>query len=382
MADVKINLVSADGSFSKVLDKKWIKNIETKSQKSPSPEEIFYGSIENSGTLEVLDVDGSIKKAIDEGTLKNSGVEISVFVNGKQIGKHISKDTDYNSTLNVFRFELGDVLSDLDKLIYTGYDYKTDKSNTTLYDVLFDVFKKFFSIKNKRFDYSQLNLMLGNKNVSGMFLYDYLKGIVVQNAILEKGQSYRSAINKICEIAQLTLATDSKGEVMFFDSRPILPLDKIGKDIVIDKKHLIGVPDKSVFVNNNYNKVVVSSKKIILSKNAVLDSEIINPKGKELLDYYITEEGFEGEENYGTVNNPTDFYNAQSFYVGGYNPLNVWSMVAGKIEQYVSSGSFNIQKTSQMVELSKNASKYNILSQLEGKYFRSLLEQIKSASTL
>jgi len=42
----------------------------------------------------------------------------------------------------------------------------------------------------------------------------------------------------------------------------------------------------------------------------------------------------------------------------------------------------NVNLEVEMVELSKNASKYNILAQLEGKYFNSLLEQIKSAGTL
>ena len=42
----------------------------------------------------------------------------------------------------------------------------------------------------------------------------------------------------------------------------------------------------------------------------------------------------------------------------------------------------NVNLEVEMVELSKNASKYNVLAQLEGKYFNSLLEQIKSASTL
>lgn len=42
----------------------------------------------------------------------------------------------------------------------------------------------------------------------------------------------------------------------------------------------------------------------------------------------------------------------------------------------------NVNLEVEMVELSKNASRYNVLAQLEGKYFNSLLEQIKSASTL
>ncbi len=42
----------------------------------------------------------------------------------------------------------------------------------------------------------------------------------------------------------------------------------------------------------------------------------------------------------------------------------------------------NVNLEVEMVELSKNASKYNVLSQIEGKYFSTLLEQIKSAGTL
>lgn len=42
----------------------------------------------------------------------------------------------------------------------------------------------------------------------------------------------------------------------------------------------------------------------------------------------------------------------------------------------------NVNLEVEMVELSKNASKYNVLAQIEGKYFNTLLEQIKSAGTL
>ena len=42
----------------------------------------------------------------------------------------------------------------------------------------------------------------------------------------------------------------------------------------------------------------------------------------------------------------------------------------------------NVNLEVEMVELSKNASRYNVLAQLQGKHYRSLLEQIKAGSTL
>jgi len=42
----------------------------------------------------------------------------------------------------------------------------------------------------------------------------------------------------------------------------------------------------------------------------------------------------------------------------------------------------NVNLEVEMVELSKNASKFNVISQLESKYFTRLLEQIKSAGNL
>jgi len=42
----------------------------------------------------------------------------------------------------------------------------------------------------------------------------------------------------------------------------------------------------------------------------------------------------------------------------------------------------NVNLEVEMVELSKNASRYNVIAQLEGKYFDTLLEQIKSAGSL
>jgi len=42
----------------------------------------------------------------------------------------------------------------------------------------------------------------------------------------------------------------------------------------------------------------------------------------------------------------------------------------------------NVNLEVEMVELSKNASKYNVISQLESKYFTRLLDQIKSAGNI
>ena len=42
----------------------------------------------------------------------------------------------------------------------------------------------------------------------------------------------------------------------------------------------------------------------------------------------------------------------------------------------------NVNLEVEMVELSKNASRYNVISQLQSGYFRKLLEQIKSTGNL
>ncbi len=67
--------------------------------------------------------------------------------------------------------------------------------------------------------------------------------------------------------------------------------------------------------------------------------------------------------------------NSDSFL--GYRP----DTVVDTDSPIVANGN-NVNLEVEMVELSKNASKYNVLAQLQGKYFNSLLEQIKSAGNL
>jgi len=61
----------------------------------------------------------------------------------------------------------------------------------------------------------------------------------------------------------------------------------------------------------------------------------------------------------------------------GYSP----DTVIDTDSPIISNGN-NVNLEVEMVELSKNASKYNVISQLESKYFSRLLEQIRSAGNI
>ena len=77
------------------LDKSWIKDVESLSQSTASPNDISYGILANSGSANIIDRNGEILDYIQDGIIENSNLPISVFANGKQIQAHIISDSDY-----------------------------------------------------------------------------------------------------------------------------------------------------------------------------------------------------------------------------------------------------------------------------------------------
>lgn len=221
-----------------VLDKSWLQNVESLSQSTGQPKEIYYGVTPSSGSLEILDRNGEIKDYIQDGILQPSNLGVSVYVNNNIVQNHISSDSDYEIN-NVLNLQLTNQLTSWDNVLFEGYSLYA--GHISLYSLLSGVLNKVnISLSKSLFENNDLF-----QRVSDIFIpYSYMKE-----------SSVREALNKICSIGQLLIVGDSQDNIRILDARPIY--DSTKSILAIPNKLQQYTPDISVIKKNKYDKVQI-----------------------------------------------------------------------------------------------------------------------------
>ena len=244
-----------------------LKSVESLSQSTGQPKEIFYGVVPSSGSLEIIDVNGEIREMVESGVMPNSNVNIDLFVNGNQVQQHISEDSSYESNNKLFNVSLTNNLQDWNNIKYAGLGIQLNKM--TLYEILQQIFKATLNIDD-------IDFMLGNQMYYGTSntrgtVKDYLQLIEIPNPFLEES-TLNDAITKICTIAQLTVIKDNDGIIQFLSARPKMVSDETilcipskmqdsqpTKDLILKNKYInANVETFNVSVDTNKNTSVVS----------------------------------------------------------------------------------------------------------------------------
>lgn len=119
MANIEVQLIKSNDEGS-VYNKAWIKSIESTTQSTANPSTIEYGILANTGRLEMKDLDGSIRADIESGVLPVSNIPIYVSVNGKEVQRHITNDSDYSEKDNVLSLPLTNKISLYDNIPFDG----------------------------------------------------------------------------------------------------------------------------------------------------------------------------------------------------------------------------------------------------------------------
>lgn len=228
-----------------------LKSIESLSQSTGQPKEIFYGVIPSSGSLEIIDMNGEIKEMLDNGIIPNSNVNIEVIANGKQVQGHISSNSEYkevigNKSLNL---ELNDDLLLWENINFKGYQLNTEKS---LYNVLSEILISFYT--QNEIDEMLDSTMYNEQNIQTRVI-DYLRSIMVEYPYLPKS-TLKEAIDKICAVAQLNVYKDQNNKLKFVSSRPLKIENKA--IISIPKNRQSSILNRDIIVNNKYSSVNVS----------------------------------------------------------------------------------------------------------------------------
>lgn len=290
-----------------------LKSVESLSQTTDTPDGLFYGSIENSGNIEILDRSGELEDLLTDGVIDNSNVPITVIANVKNIQHHISSDSVYNKNSKILNVDLRNRLNSLDILKYKGYDYPdhSERLSVLLFDVLSNLRYSLFG-KDKELTEEEFREMLSDKYDSTKTLYDYLYSVEVKYPVIETNKTYREVIDKFCIVAQMQMYIDDENNVKFVSARPVCFKENLSA-IHIPKKNMFSQLDYSVILKNKYDGVETTISKV----NDLIDYNSVINNNDASISFYSYE--------------TSDSYSAYNALYG----------VGGKIESFYSEGNYS-----------------------------------------
>lgn len=308
-----------------------LKMVESWSQSTGQPRTISYGVVPNTGSAEMVDVNGELYDLINDGIIPNSNLKVQLLANGRQVQEHSSVDSDYNNISKIFSIELGDELSKWDKLQYAGYSYPNESRSA--YEMLCHVFKSIGYNTTQIDNMLSEQIIFGTQNETGS-VKDYLLRIIVEYPFLEKA-TIRATIEKFCVLAQLQVYRKDNGNVVFVSSRPIATSNEFNNAVYVPKKSQSQPFSKSIVLKNKYQAVDMLVKKVddAVDYNAIVGS--------------VKDSVLKDKETNTHNAIKTDTYQKTGTRGGGSEPLKYWTSAAyGYVKTIYTSGTIVIPKLS------------------------------------
>ena len=224
------------------LDKSWIKSVESLSQSTGQPREIYYGVVPNSGSAQIYDVDGEFSDMISDGIIPTSDLPISIYANGKKQQSHIVIDSNYAND-KVFTVENSNFLS---KWRDFKIKPKVLKNTAGTLMAYFRNMMKEYGFSGEYVDNMCTNIIRDGKTAQEIMQliripYQYHKC----NTLLE-------FVNEICKICHFCMLTDEEGNPKFVDGNPSLETNSI---IRITPNLIVGTPSRDIIVKNKIENV-------------------------------------------------------------------------------------------------------------------------------
>ena len=223
----------------------------SKRQMTATANELFFGVQNNTGDVNITDVDGKISDLILDGKIKNSGVPVELIINDKIKTTHLTTDTGEYSTDNVFTTQLGDKLNDWDNIWFDGKIYVANSSvSASVYSLLNDVIKK--TLPNAKLDDfldpNPIHCFYG-EYATDLSVKTYLSQIKIPyNEI--PADTLKNVVDKFCEIAQLALYARPDGTPFITSARPRITANR--EVLVIPESLQRTMPTRDMFVRNKY----------------------------------------------------------------------------------------------------------------------------------
>lgn len=264
-----------------------LKSVESLSQSTGQPKDIFYGVVPSDASIEIIDVNGKIADMVKKGIIENSNVQIDLLGNGKQIQTLLSTDSSYSENEKIFKATLSNEFNHWKDFYFAENKYNNLISNL----------KQLVTVVLTKLGYSSdsITSIMSNKIVYGISnrlqestIEQYLSLIYTKPTTIyhEKVNAF-SLMEEICSIAQLNLIKLDNGEIKFISARP----QRLSTDdaIVIPKRHQFEQPTIDLMLKNKYKNVRYYEHSLSEKFETTLEEtiELVNDDGE--LDLESTE---------------------------------------------------------------------------------------------
>lgn len=226
----------------------------SKRQMTATANELFFGVQNNTGDVNITDIDWKISDLILDGKIKNSGVPVELILNDKVKTTHLTIDTGEYSTDNVFTTQLGDKLNDWDNIWFDGKALIVNSAiSASVYSLLNTVIKK--TLPN-----AELDDFL-DQNPIHCFYGEYATDLSVKNYLSQikipyneiPADTLKNIVDKFCEITQLALYARPDGTPFITSARPRITANR--EVLVIPESLQRTMPTRDMFVRNKYTRI-------------------------------------------------------------------------------------------------------------------------------
>lgn len=278
------------------MDKYWIDEFETQTQKTSDGEAIQYGVLANTGSVTLRDKNKTLAEYSKMGYLGMYLFELNLFINNRIVQSHISNSAPYFTDNSTMKFELtNDIVKFQDKYYNEGFS-----SGYNVYEIIGDIFSSYeFDV-----EYADMLAWTPDGNVStdvGSYLSNFevpsQETFDIEGSVLE-------VTNKICNAFGLQVYFDDSGSKLIFTSaRPRMASNEIIINVPYQKQY--SDFDYSILTVNRYDRVFFDDEvsqtnyknAITLSKNEFFNLEnVYRPAGtvEESLKQSILEDYADG----------------------------------------------------------------------------------------
>lgn len=247
-----------------VIDKSWIQSVESLSQSTGQPKEIYYGVTSNRGELSLLDVDRELLDYINDGIINPNELPIDIYLNGRRVQSHMCSSLNYRTKEFVCNAEL--TSKDISNFTQTINlkDYR--RSPISLKDILVQYVYNGENIDEMLTDEISYYNTSTHENIL-LTIDEYLQNIKL-DFIYFYDESPLSILNWVCETAQMALVEHIDGKKKFISLRPIR---RNKKPIFVNRSKMFSVFENDVIVKNIYDKVNITSEDVNVSTDNVFD---------------------------------------------------------------------------------------------------------------
>lgn len=243
--------------------KRELLNIEHLCQSNITPNQIFYGVVPDSGSVELLDIDNKILNLVNTQQITNKPIDASIYINDNLFAKaKTAGKPDYDVNEKKLKLKLTSKFINVKNIKYNRpfisnkirvgslYEYPNDVS---VYNLIVDLISEtglYTNPDDTAFMFSD-STQLQDYTIGT--LANYLQSLIIEYPYINSSNALE-AFNKLCQIGQVNLIEDA-GRLRLINSRPIIAKNAI----IIPKSKQYGVFKYSVILDNKYDNIKISS---------------------------------------------------------------------------------------------------------------------------